>query len=309
MTDAAASAPSAISSAAGAACICCGGAESEPHLRGLRRCPRCTHVWADMRLSPAELRELYSANYFQGAEYLDYKMEARALRHNFRPRARELAAMSRAAARENQRPASRPRLWEIGCAYGFFLDAARDLFDAAGCDISEHAVRHARETLGLDARAGDYLEMPPPAEPFDAVCLWDTVEHLAEPHRYLRKAASELRPGGMLALSTGDIGSWMARRRGERWRLIHPPTHLHYFTARSITPLLEGPGMGLRVERIFHPAFWRSADAVAFRLLGFPADRWSAPLYRALKAAHLLSFAFPVNTGDLMTVYARRTGA
>lgn len=273
-------------------CICCEGTSHAPHLRGLRRCTDCTHVWADMRLSEDELRALYSENYFLGEEYLDYEKEAPALRRNFRLRLRELRARVPGG-----------NLWEIGAAYGHFLREAQPHYTVAGCDISAHAAARAREDLGQDVVCGDYLTLDVPADQ-DAICLWDTVEHLATPDLYLARAAKQLRPGGVLALSTGDIGAWMARVRGEKWRLIHPPTHLHYFSARSMRTLLARLGF-CEIEIHYH-AFWRSADAAAYRLLGYPENRATAPIYRMLRRMHLLDFTFPLNTFDLMTVYARR---
>ncbi len=273
------------------ACICCGGTDHVPHLRGLKRCADCTHVWADLNLSHEELQALYSKNYFLGEEYLDYEKEKPALRRNFTLRLRELL----------RRAPEGGALWEIGTAYGNFLDLAQAHYKVAGCDISEHAVRHACDTLGQKVQCGDYLTLDTPNEQ-DVVCLWDTIEHLSAPAAYLEKAAQQLKEGGVLALSTGDIGTWMARFRGEKWRLIHPPTHLHYFTAQSMRTLLER--LGFAGIEIRYPAFWRSADAVAYRLLGHPEDRWAAPLYRGLRRASLLDFSFPMNTFDLMTVYA-----
>lgn len=273
-------------------CICCGGMRHGAYLRGLKRCTGCTHVWADMSLSDDELRALYSENYFLGEEYLDYEKEAPALRRNFRLRLRELTARAPGGS-----------LWEIGAAYGHFLKEAGQYYTAAGCDISEHAAARAREDRGQHVACGDYLALDVP-EAQDVVCLWDTVEHLAAPQQYLARAAGQLRPGGLLALSTGDIGAWLARFRGEKWRLIHPPTHLHYFTARSMRTLLER--LGFTGIEIHYHAFWRSADAVAFRLLGHPPEKWSADIYRALSRTSLLDFSFPVNTFDLMTVYARK---
>ena len=247
-----------------------------------------------MRLSDDELKELYSASYFQGAEYSDYGLEAPALRRNFAPRVRDLAKLYPKGA----------RLWEIGAAYGFFLKEASTHFDVSGCDISEFAARYGREKFGLNLEAMDYLDYACEA-PFDVICLWDVIEHLREPHEYLAKAASDLRPEGTIALSTGDIGSLMGRVGGRKWRLLHPPTHLHYFTARSMRTLLER--LGLADIKIGYHAFWRSVDAVAYRLLAHPPGKRSARLYEVLQKAGLLSFAFPLNTFDLMTVYARKT--
>jgi SAM-dependent methyltransferase len=245
-----------------------------------------------MHLSDDELRELYSGKYFEGDEYLDYAKEKDALEKNFRRRLSDLRRRHRRG----------ERLWEIGSAYGFFLETAKKTFRVAGCDISGHAVQYAREKLHLNVREGNYLDLPAPKKPYDIVCLWDTVEHLREPHLYIEKAYKELRPGGTLALSTGDIGSLNARWKKDKWRLIHPPSHLHYFSSQSMDTLLRRLGFG-RVE-FSYPAFWRSADAVAYRLLAWPEGKPTAPVYTALHKAGALSFTFPLNTWDLMTVHA-----
>ena len=238
-----------------AQCVCCLGMRSVDYLPGLRRCPSCSHVWADLRLSPDELRALYSRAYFEGDEYVDYERQRPGLRRNFQARLAELG----------RRHPKGGRLWEIGCAYGFFLKEAAGQFDASGCDISEHAVAYARDRMGVDAHCVDYVEYEPEAA-FDAVCLWDCIEHLQNPEQYVFKAAKDLRPNGTIAILTGDIGSRWARLRGRRWRLLHPPTHLHYFTVDSIRTLLIRAGF---VDFEFlHVPLWRYADAVAYAMLG-----------------------------------------
>ncbi len=282
-----------MSTELGGDCICCGGSRGAPLFEPLLRCPDCSHVWADIRVDPDQLRALYGPGYFQGDEYLDYQREAPALRRNFQRSLRDLRGYLPRGG----------RLFEIGAAYGYFLAEAAAQFEVAGCDISEAAATRAREDQGQDVRCVDYLTHPLP-QPQDAVCLWDAVEHLAEPQRYLAKAYDDLRPGGILALSTGDIGALNARLRGPRWRLIHVPTHLHYFTQRSMRTLLEG--LGFELLRIHHPPFWRTADAIAFQLLHESGGPRRKRVYRRLEQAGLLDFSLPLQTLDLMTVYARR---
>jgi len=272
-------------------CVLCGRRDVETHLVGLLRCVQCGHVWADMRLSGKELSRLYSQTYFQGGEYLDYARESPALRRNFRPRVRELA----------KRYPKGARLYEVGVAYGYFLKEAGAHFRAAGCDISADAIRHAREVLGVQAECTDFLSRAAD-EPFDLICMWDTVEHLQEPSRYIKKAAAELRSGGLLALTTGDIGSAHAIRRGAKWRLIHPPTHLHYFTAHSMRTLLEA--VGFVDIQIRHLPFWRTSDSVAYHVLSAGKPGIGALVYAILNRTYLLRWSFPLNLHDLMTVYA-----
>ena len=163
-------------------CICCGSEDAVSHLRGLVRCPQCTHVWADLALTNEELQALYSENYFLGEEYLDYEKEKPALERNFSLRLQELLL----------RVSAGGQLWEIGSAYGHFLQQAGKHFKTAGCDISEHAVDHARNDLGQEVQCGDFLQLDAPMEQ-DVVCLWDTIEHLSEPAAYLEKAATQLK--------------------------------------------------------------------------------------------------------------------
>ncbi|HDP35168.1 MAG TPA: class I SAM-dependent methyltransferase [Candidatus Hydrogenedentes bacterium] len=272
-------------------CTCCAGAVFAPFHPGLSRCARCGHVSADLDWPPEMFHELYTRDYFKGGEYADYEEEAAALRLNFRRRVRDLAVLLPDGG----------FLWEIGCAYGFFLKEASDHFTAAGCDVAAEAVATAVEKQGVDARCLDYLTWQP-ERACDVVCLWDVIEHLPEPQLFLEKAFADLRPGGVLALSTGDIGSLCARLRGARWRQIHPPTHVHYFTRHSMSVLLNR--LGYTAVSFRYPPFWRSMDTVAEKLLAGKVV--VGPVYRALRHTGLLRFNFPLNLFDLMTVYARK---
>jgi len=274
-------------------CICCEATRNRGYLAGLRQCTDCGHVWADATISDDELQKLYGERYFRGDEYADYAREAPALAKNFRRRVRTLV---------RRHPAG-GFLWEIGAAYGYFLKVAGDHFTVAGCDVSDFAAAYARSQLGLDVQTGDYLAVSPPRT-CDVICLWDTIEHMRSPQLCLEKARTELGSGGTLAVSTGDIGAAFARWRGAKWRLIHPPTHLHYFTRASLTRLLARLGFDA-IQTSYEP-FCRSADAAAYRLLGQRRGAWGKAIYGGLRNAGLLRFTFSINTRDIMTVYARK---
>lgn len=280
-------------------CIVCSGAMAEDsRLPGLVRCSTCRFVSADADLSDAELEALYGEDYFHGDEYADYVAESDELRGNFRKRLQVLTAVQ-------DRP-ERGRLYEVGCAYGFFLDEARSQWTTvAGIDISEDAVRHARDVVGVDAVAGDYAQVTFD-EPLDTVCMWDTVEHLAHPDVYIRKAAEDLRPGGILALTTGDMDSLNARLRGKRWRMIHPPTHLHYFSRRTLTDLLDRSGFD--VVRVETAGNSRTLRGIAYAILVLRGKR--EPLYRRLTdrpwVDRLLGRSVTLDLRDIMFVVARK---
>ncbi|MEO7890761.1 MAG: class I SAM-dependent methyltransferase [Vicinamibacterales bacterium] len=177
-----------------------------------------------------DVAALYSGSYFTGAEFGDYASQRPTFARNFRAYLRRMRRYG----------ATGGRLFEVGCAYGFFLEQAQTSFDAAGIDVNAAAIDAAR-AIGLHASLGEFLDYAAIA-PFDVVCMWDTIEHVLEPRGYIEKARALLRDGGLLFMTTGDIGSLVARMRGSHWRQIHPPSHVNYFSRATIARLLQSSG-------------------------------------------------------------------
>lgn len=276
------------------ACLVCGGELRTCRIPGLLQCVTCRFVTADVTLSPDEHARLYSSRYFSGEEYRDYAGERRLMERQFRKHLRTLL-------RFVPQPGHK-RLFEIGAAYGFFLSVARGVFSRIeGIDISAEAAATAREELRLPVAAGDFLDAKITG-PLDVVCLWDTIEHLAHPELYIRKVAALMPPGGVIAVSTGDIDSFVARIRGARWRQIHPPTHLHYFSRHTLTRLLDAHGFDVRY--VGYDGIYRSVDTIAFIILTIKhrQDR----MYRWLKRARLLDWTLYLNLYDTMVVVATK---
>jgi len=276
------------------ACLVCGGAYGSSRMPGLLACGSCGFVTADVQVSPEELQRLYSERYFAGGEYKDYLSERALHEKHFR---RRLALLRRYTAAPEAK-----FLFEIGCAYGFFLALAREHFGRVeGIDISADAVRYATETLGLRAHAGDFLHYELRERP-DVVCLWDTIEHLERPHLYVERLSSLMAPGSLIALTTGDISSAVARLRGARWRQIHPPTHLHYFSKQTLTRLLAK--YGFDVAYCGYEGTYRSLDTAAYII--FNIKRQQPGVYRLLKKTGLLRISFYLNLYDIVLMIARK---
>ncbi len=166
------------------------------------------------------------------------------------------------------------KLLEIGCATGYFLNAARVDFDVVGLEPSEWASKVARERFRLDVHAEplDTGRFPPAS--FDVVALIDVVEHIVDPKAALARAAKWLKPGGILYLVTPDVGSLSAKvLRGSWWGLR--PAHLVYFDRETMRRMLEEAGLAVVFEksfgRIFSWSYWAS------RLKNYPA-----PIHRTV---------------------------
>jgi 2-polyprenyl-3-methyl-5-hydroxy-6-metoxy-1,4-benzoquinol methylase len=272
-------------------CPACGGSTQHQFLYVRNGCEilRCR----ECGLGRTEAREFdptgyYTKDYFSGGHgdgYADYVGAEPVLRREF---AHCVGFIRRRV------PAG--RLLELGCAYGFFLQEAREHFDVAGIEIAADAAAHCR-AHGLDVRTGvaDEAAM---AElgPADVIVLLDVIEHLPDPRATVALCARHLAPGGALVLTTGDFASPVARLSGPRWRLMTPPQHLWFFTSSSIGRMCAASG--LHVEALDHPWKLVPLSLIRFqlrRMAGLPPEQQAAG-----------SACLPVNLFDAMRVVARK---
>jgi 2-polyprenyl-3-methyl-5-hydroxy-6-metoxy-1,4-benzoquinol methylase len=282
------------STQAAAACLVCTGPYGPSKLPGLKRCSRCGFVTADLALSDDALAALYGEDYFHGEEYRHYVSEEASLKANFRKRIDTLQELIPNLSKLNA--------FEIGCAYGFFLDEVRpDVASIRGIDISADATRYARDTKKVDAIAGSFSDyrMDPGV---GLVAMWDTIEHLPHPDVFIEKAGREIDRGGYIAITTGDIDSLNARVRGKRWRMIHPPTHMHYFSVATLSKLLDR--CGFDVVHVSHPGNARDLRSILHFILDLRLG-WGG-LYRRIAGWPIFDISLSMNLFDIMFVVAKR---
>ena len=220
-------------------CPVCKGLDTTPVI-GRRnyqyiRCGGCQTVYLDPMPSAEEAAALYqNSAYFMGDEgtgYRDYYAMHKALAPHFRRRLRVLA----------KHLPRRGRLLDVGCADGYFLEMARaDGWEVMGVEVSEEMAAKASGRLNIPIVTS--VDRLLPVE-FDAITMWEVLEHLPDPVAELQCLAQRLRPGGFLMLSTPNAGHWQALRAPETWTAYCPPAHLVLFTADSLQLALEKAGL------------------------------------------------------------------
>jgi SAM-dependent methyltransferase len=250
----------------------------------------------DQGVPAEELKKYYQEDYFKGREYVDYLADKPAQQKTLRNHLRVV--------RRHVRPGG--RLLEIGCAYGFFLELIQQEYPGSvGVDVSAAGIAHAR-ALGLQAEEGDLLGLRLD-QLFDGVCLWDTIEHLPNPREVIQSSTGLLKPDGHLFLTTGDFGAMLPRLQGLKWRQIHPPTHLFYFTRHSFRVLCQR--VGLEVIRFSTVTVHRRLGSVFQSLENFYGRSLTGRVASfALRAAPrgILNWNFPLNLGDTLSLVARK---
>jgi SAM-dependent methyltransferase len=233
----------------------------------IARCRSCSLLFMNPRPSDERLAAFYDEGFFSGDGEYAY-VDERTVEPQVRVRAAgRLARVERMLAAE--RIGSR-RLVELGCAYGTFLDEARNRgWTVTGCDVSHDAAAWAREHRGLDVRTCDLADAGLEPASADLVTGSEVVEHLADPVRTARAAFELLAPGGVVLFSTANEASLARMLRGERWNYFLPG-HVVVWSARTLTRLLEGAGF--RDVRVTAGDERGLANFRAFQLAGGPGS-------------------------------------
>lgn len=193
------------------------------------------------------------------------------------------------------------RLLDVGAYTGLFLSVARQCgWDVVGVEPSRWASEVAQRRYQVSVIPGTTETLQ--QRDFDAVTMWDVLEHYTDPLAEVRRAAAVLRPGGVLALTTMDRSSLIARLLGPRWWWLME-MHLYYFSRRTVAALLERAGFEVLEIR----------PHVRIVSLRYLCSRLAAPerglgrlLASTLASISLDRRCVPVVLGDLMTVMARR---
>lgn len=291
-------------------------------MRGLAvaKCLHCGIVFVTPQTTPKTGARAASGAYYEHldlAGYVDYygSFRQRIFEASFARLEQHLRA-SRELPHKETIPLS---ILDIGCSFGWFLDVARRHgCRAIGLEPSREVAAYARERYGLDVREGGIGQVGTLNEEFDAVTMWNVLEHVSDPCEALAAIRAKLRRGGILALSVPNVAGLFSRLSFLAYRLTggklsrpletlyqieHEPMHLFHFSEETLTALLERTGftvLEIVQQDIIDPrnigkrAKLENAGWFQFKLLQLPV----------LLVFHLSCW---LRMRDEMALYARRT--
>jgi SAM-dependent methyltransferase len=216
-------------------CPTCGAADArheldKDHMR-LVRCAACDLVYVSPTFDEAHYKRVYVS-----PEYQDIVRDLGIQSHAYRV---ERFGRERVGLMTPHLQTNAPRYLDVGCSTGFVVEAARDAgWDAIGLDLNPSAVEFGR-SRGLDVRAVALEDAGFADGSFDAVSLFDVLEHLLDPVSTLRAATRLLRPGGIVFLYVPNYDSASRLLMGKDAHFIWPTHHLNYYTPATIRDLLQ----------------------------------------------------------------------
>jgi 2-polyprenyl-3-methyl-5-hydroxy-6-metoxy-1,4-benzoquinol methylase len=263
------------------------------------QCAQCGLVYTSPRRKPAAILNDYES--VVDTRYLEEQAARVAtFAQNIRPLEKLLGheVNGRAAGQRT----NHNRLLDVGAHVGIFVEvAAKRGWEAAGLEPSRWAVEEGHRR-GLTMHQGTLRDAELDAASYDAVTMWDVVEHLIDPMADLVEAARLLKPGGALLVHTINIDSALARLMGKRWPWL-VEMHNYFFSPATLGAMVEKAGLEVRSSHI--QGRYLHLGYLLSRLSGFNTTlgRWAENTTKALGVEHWL---VPINTGDLFTMLATK---
>jgi len=219
-----------------------------PELR-LRRCGQCGCLWADdARRDEATLVAAYqrvSDAYFESTEndprFLRFYQDL------------EQLIMQHVSGR---------KILDVGCGDGMFLSTLSNEWCKHGVEPSASGAQLAQQR-SLDVACAT-LDTATNAYEVDLISALDVIEHVVDPHSFVKSLKRHLRKGGVLLVLTGDADAYPARIAGPQWSYLRWCGHISVFSQAGLRKLLESHGFEvLASRRCGHPsspgavAWWR----------------------------------------------------
>ena len=88
---------------------------------------------------------------------------------------------------------------------------------------------------------------------FDVVVTFEVIEHLLQPHEFVRELLEYVRPGGYLLIMTDNFESRVVQQLGAAFPKWIPHTHVSHFSPASLERVLADNGSSIEARLSFTP--------------------------------------------------------
>lgn len=186
---------------------------------------------------------------------------------------------------------------DVGCSNGSSVFIASELgLNAEGVEPSEKAVQNGKDR-GLNIHLGFLHDVDFASNTFDAITLYEVIEHVTDPIPMLKECHRILRPGGILLIGTGNTHSWTRLIRKGKWDFFNMSQHgghISFFSTKSISVLASHTDFTVVKTKTSSVKFYEKGEVPSL-------------LYRLFKIfSELLNFPSKIFTkGHQMEVFLR----
>ncbi len=187
----------------------------------------------------------YEEQYFEGDEtrigYGDYQAQEAWRTEKSRRQVRQVAAVCQFVGSTLE---SGSRVLDIGAGYGFFRHALEEAgFAHYGLEVSSFANSVSESTFGFSSFVGELDDFARSTrDRYDAIVMWDVLEHVDDPVALLVEARELLGDGGLLFVRTPNVDSVEREVFGACYHSFKIE-HLWYFAPLSLVAIMETAGL------------------------------------------------------------------
>lgn len=199
------------------------------------------------------------------------------------------------------------KILDIGCAAGFFLEAAKARgFEVRGIEFASAAIAEASPEVRDKIIQGNIPEVLGRwKNEFDIITAFDIIEHMLDPVKFVSDVKKALRPGGLLVISTPDTGHYLRYLMRAHWPMLQPFQHTVLFSRDAMRAmLLAGGYQDVQVHathKFLTPLYLAKQLRETNRMLAAVMTPLLAAVPRALTAR-----SFRINIGEFI-IFARKS--
>lgn len=263
----------------------------------LVKCKQCSLKFIVHNLSNSDINLLYQEEKYFDSEYAGGAQE------DYVSNKKEMKDKAVACLSIIRKYKKAGRILDIGCAGGYFLETARDMFNyvPVGIELSEKMCKVA-SALGFTVYQGSIDNLPKSEDMFDIVYMGDILEHVSRPNEFMEKLKKRVKSSGLIVAEVpltynvtltgiaigiinflkGNVGSKYflpVQHRG----LYAPkaPYHLLMFNRKSLKELGKRNKLHLKYLKFYD---------------GKPKNKFTGSVYHAIKRmSHFVTYSIGQN--------------
>ncbi len=192
----------------------------------------------------------------------------------------------------------KPKLLEIGCGNGFFLEEAnKQGYEVYGVEPGKKSVQKAKPSIKKNIIIDIFKPGLFKIDFFDVICCFQTFDHIPNPNTLLTDCYRSLKKGGLMLFFNHDVGAWQNKLMGEKSPIIDIE-HTYLFDQKTMRKIFEKHKFKvLEVKSAFnihHLSYW-------LHLFPIP-NVLKLPLIKILDKIVIGKIKLKLNPGNLVII-------
>ena len=196
------------------------------------------------------------------------------------------------------------KILDIGAAGGAFPKVAQDAgWEVYGVEPNKWLCKWCKENYNIKIENGTLDTAKFKSKTFDAITLWDVLEHVPDPANTLKKCHTLLKDDGVLIINYPDMASLPAKLMRKKWVFLLS-VHIYYFTQKTMRKMLHKVGF----KPIKFKNHWQT---LSLGYLAYRMEAYSKVLAKItslfVRTFHLQEVGVPYWLGQTLVIAKKKT--